>query len=124
MSGLDGLGWPAEFDFSETPLPWRYREDTRDVVASNGTVVCKAGDTVADGYGSGPLIVAIANAQGDDGPTPRKEDCAERSYTLREMAAWMDFHKLPKWSHDLRLIARGLRGIANTKLTAPKDAVE
>jgi hypothetical protein len=61
MSGLDGLGWPPDIDFSNAPLPWRYREDTRDVVASDGSVVCKAGDMVADGYRSGDLIVALAN---------------------------------------------------------------
>jgi hypothetical protein len=58
---MSGLGWPPDIDFSNAKLPWRYREDTRDVVASDGSVVCKAGDTVADGYRSGDLIVALAN---------------------------------------------------------------
>jgi len=51
----------TDMDFSNAPLPWRYRDDTRDVVASDGSVVCKAGDTVSDGYLSGPLIVQIAS---------------------------------------------------------------
>jgi hypothetical protein len=126
MSGLDGLGWPAEYDFSEMPLPWTYREDTRDVVASNGTVVCKAGDTVADGYRSGPLIVALANAQAKDGPTPRKEDCVDRSYTLIEMAAWMDMHgvAMHKWANDMRVAAKGLRRLANAGGEGWKPAAE
>ena len=42
------------------PLPWRFDDRTRNVVAFDGTIVCRAGDCVCDAAHAGPLVVAMS----------------------------------------------------------------
>lgn len=55
--------------FQTAPLPWRYDSQTRNVIAADGSIVCRNGDDVYGVPEIGEAIVKMFNAQSE----PTKE---------------------------------------------------
>lgn len=56
--------YPTAKPFDSAPLPWRYDAVTRNVVAADGAIVCRIGDSVYGDPALGETIVRQFNALG------------------------------------------------------------
>lgn len=72
--------------FDEMPLPWRYDKNTMNVIAADGAIVCRNGDSVYGNPHIAEWIVDAANAN----VTRRCCDC--RHYVIGDHE-WCSLHQ-------------------------------